>query len=231
MERSRLSRLAAILTFLQSKKLITATEIAKRFEVSVRTVYRDIRALEASGVPIYTEEGKGYSLVEGYRLPPVMFTEEEANALITAESLIIRNKDTSLVKHYIEAITKIKAVLGYEEKEKADLLSQRLVFMQNLKLDSTSDYLLSIQSAVIHFQRIDLQYLSLYKEELTERTVQPLALYSTRENWIMIAYCELREAQREFRLDQIKRLHVTEDLFDPHDFNLMEYFLGPNANP
>lgn len=231
MERSRLSRLAAILTFLQSKKLTTATEIAKRFEVSVRTVYRDIRALEASGVPIYTEEGKGYSLVEGYRLPPVMFTEEEANALITAESLIIRNKDTSLVKHYVEAITKIKSVLGYEEKEKANLLSQRLVFMQNLKQDSTSDYLLSIQSAVTNFQRIDLQYLSLYKEELTERSVQPLALYSTRENWIMIAYCELREAQREFRLDQIKQFYVTEDLFEPHDFDLKEYFLGPKPDP
>ncbi|MFK7923257.1 MAG: helix-turn-helix transcriptional regulator [Bacteroidia bacterium] len=227
MERSRLSRLAAILTFLQSKKLITATEIAKRFEVSVRTVYRDIRALEASGVPIYTEEGKGYSLVEGYRIPPVMFTEDEANALITAESLIIRNKDTSLVKHYVEAITKIKAVLGYEEKEKADLLSQRLVFMQNLKLDSTSDYLLSIQSAIINFQRIELKYLSLYKDELTERSVQPLALYSTQENWILIAYCELREAQREFRLDQIQELQLSEDLFEPHDFSLIEYFLGP----
>ncbi|MEM6348935.1 MAG: YafY family protein [Bacteroidota bacterium] len=231
MERSRLSRLAAILTYLQSKKLITATEIAKRFEVSVRTVYRDIRALEASGVPIYTEEGKGYSLVEGYRIPPVMFTEEEANALITAESLIIRNKDTSLVKHYVEAITKIKAVLGYEEKEKADLLSQRMVFIQNLGLNTTSDYLTSIQSAITNFQCIDLRYLSLYKEELTQRRVQPLALYSTHENWIMIAYCELREAQREFRLDQIQSLAVSEDLFEAHDFDLLEYFLGPKKHP
>ena len=70
----RLSRLTAILTQLQSKRIVTATSLAEKFDVNVRTIYRDIKALEESGVPIYTEEGKGYSLVEGYRIPPVMFT-------------------------------------------------------------------------------------------------------------------------------------------------------------
>ncbi|WP_299289594.1 HTH domain-containing protein [uncultured Mucilaginibacter sp.] len=79
-EISRLSRLIALLTQLQSKRLLTATEVSKKFDVSVRTVYRDIKALEQAGVPILMEEGKGYSLMEGYRLPPVMFTESEANA-------------------------------------------------------------------------------------------------------------------------------------------------------
>ena len=78
MEKTRLSRLTAILIQLQSKRLITSTELADKYGVSIRTIYRDIRALEEAGVPIYTEEGKGYSLSEGYRLPPVMFTEEEA---------------------------------------------------------------------------------------------------------------------------------------------------------
>ncbi len=80
-ETKRLSRLVALLTLLQTKRLITAAELADRFAVSTRTIYRDMRALENAGVPILTHEGKGYGLLEGYRLPPLTFTEQEANAL------------------------------------------------------------------------------------------------------------------------------------------------------
>ena len=96
-DKPRLTRLAAILTQLQSKKIVTAREIAEKHNVSLRTVYRDIKTIEHSGVPVFTEEGKGYSIVDGFNLPPVMFTEEEANALITAEKIIYRNKDLSLI--------------------------------------------------------------------------------------------------------------------------------------
>lgn len=111
----RLSRLTAILTQLQTKRLLTATNLADKFNVSVRTIYRDIRALEQAGVPIITEDGKGYSLMEGYKVPPVMFTESQANALILAEQLVLKNKDTSFIKDYTEAIDKIKAVLKQTE--------------------------------------------------------------------------------------------------------------------
>lgn len=70
----RVSRLTAVLTLLQTKKIITATEISKKFNISIRTVYRDIKSLEQAGVPVFTEEGRGYSLMEGYKLAPVMFT-------------------------------------------------------------------------------------------------------------------------------------------------------------
>ncbi|KKX47176.1 helix-turn-helix transcriptional regulator [Sphingobacterium sp. IITKGP-BTPF85] len=89
----RLSRLTAILTQLQTKRLITASELAEKFLVTKRTIYRDIKALEMAGVPILVEEGKGYSLMDGYRVSPIMFTESEANALITAEQLILKNKE------------------------------------------------------------------------------------------------------------------------------------------
>ncbi len=128
-ETSRLSRLTTILILLQSKRLLTATELSKKFNINVRTVYRDIRALEEAGIPICTEEGKGYSLMEGYTLPPVMFTESEASALITAEQHILRNKDVSLIKNYTEAIIKIKSksVFRYDLKDKADFLSKRII--------------------------------------------------------------------------------------------------------
>src|SRR3954468_7544728 len=96
----RLSRLIAILTQLQTRRMITATVLAQKFGVSVRTIYRDIRALEQAGVPVLTEEGKGYSLMEGYKNPPVMFSETQANALILAEQLVLMNKDSSFIKDY-----------------------------------------------------------------------------------------------------------------------------------
>ena len=107
----RVSRLTAILTQLQSVRLLTATKLADRFGVSVRTIYRDIKALEKAGVPIVTEEGKGYSLMEGYRIPPVMFSENEANALLTAELLVMASKDQSLINEFKSATQKIKTVL------------------------------------------------------------------------------------------------------------------------
>ena len=103
-QKPRLSRLTAILTQLQSSRLVTAKMLSEKHNVSIRTIYRDIRTLEKSGVPIVTEEGRGYSMMEGYQLPPVMFTEDEANALITAEQLVIKNKDASFVQYYTEEI-------------------------------------------------------------------------------------------------------------------------------
>src|SRR5579862_5885088 len=86
----RISRLMAILTQLQTKRILTSTRLAEKFGVSVRTIYRDVKTLERAGVPILAEDGKGYSLMEGYRIPPVMFTENEANALITTEQLVLK---------------------------------------------------------------------------------------------------------------------------------------------
>jgi predicted DNA-binding transcriptional regulator YafY len=143
----RLSRLTAILLQLQTKRISNASELAEKFSVSKRTIYRDIRALEQAGIPIFTEEGKGYSLVEGYTIPPIMFTESEANALITAEQLILKNKDTSFIKEYSEAINKVKSVLKRNTKDKANLLSDRIQFRYNLENDKTSNYLSTLQLA------------------------------------------------------------------------------------
>jgi predicted DNA-binding transcriptional regulator YafY len=124
---NRLSRLTAILIQLQSKRLLTAPVLAKKYGVSVRTIYRDIKSLEQSGVPIITEEGRGYRLMEGYRIPPVIFTESEANALITAEFIIKACTDGSLIKEFSLAIEKIKAVIPNRLKVRTETLEERLV--------------------------------------------------------------------------------------------------------
>ena len=222
-EKPRLSRLTSILTQLQSKRLLTAKEIAEKHQVSIRTVYRDIRTLEKSGVPIITEEGRGYTLMQGFNLPPIMFSESEANALITAEQLILKNKDESFIEHYKSAITKIKSVLRYQQKDKADLLSQRIAFRNNLENEKTSRYLMPIQSAITNFNVAKITYYSL-QNELSERSIEPFALYSTQGNWLLIAFCRLRNDFRAFRIDRIHQLFVLNQHFAPHPMTLQEYF-------
>lgn len=221
-ETKRLSRLTAILTQLQTKRLLTSTELADKFSVSVRTIYRDIRALEQAGVPIITEEGKGYTLMEGYKIPPVMFTETQANALITAEQLVLKNKDASFIKDYSEAIEKVKAVLKYSQKDKVNLLSERTRFNQNLNRERNSNNLSELQFALTNFRLVNIDYINA-DEKTTSRIIEPFALLST-ENWLLVAYCQLREEFRFFRLDRIKKLQVLNEYFEPHKMTLQEYF-------
>ncbi len=222
-EKPRLSRLTAILTQLQSKRVVTATYLAEKHGVSVRTIYRDIRTLEKSGIPIVTEEGKGYSLMEGYQLPPVLFTEDEANALITAEQLVLKSKDQSFTDHYSSAITKIKSVLKYSQKDKADLLSDRVYFGGNNRLEKTSNYLMKLQSAITNFQLMEVHYRSSENKE-TKRTIEPFALYNNRGNWLLIAFCRLRDEFRAFRIDYIENLIPLDDVFTPHNMTIVDYF-------
>lgn len=219
----RLSRLTAILTQLQTKRLLTATELAAKFFVSTRTIYRDIRALEQAGVPIITEDGKGYSLMEHYRLPPVMFTENEANALITAEQIIMKNKDASFVKTYSEAITKIKAILNHSVNDKANLLAERVYFAENETEEKTSNYLLSIQFALTNFCQTSITYTD-EANNITDRIIEPFALLSTQEKWLLVAWCRLRNTFRFFRLDRINKLAILSEKFEPHKLSLQEYF-------
>ena len=220
----RLSRLSAILTLLQSKRIITASELAEKFNISTRTAYRDIKALELAGIPIFTEEGKGYSLVEGYSLPPIMFTEKEENALITAGELISKNRDKSLVDNHNNAISKIRSVLRFQNKDKAEILSERVFYFNNFNKEITSNNLSTIQVAITDLELVKIKYRSISKDEITQRIIEPQAIYHTSENWIMIAWCRLRNNYREFRLDKIQFLEILNKKFKSRDFNLREYF-------
>lgn len=219
----RISRLTAIVTQLQTKRLLTAPELAAKFSVSVRTIYRDIRALEEAGIPIYVEEGKGYSLMEHYRLPPVMFTESEANALIIAEQLVLNNKDSSFIKDYSAAIDKIKSVLTLNIKDKANLLTNRTQFKQIENIERTSSNLSILQFALTNFLLAKIEYAN-EANETTERIIEPFALLSARANWLLVAWCVLRQDFRYFRLDRIKKIEILSETFTPHDLTLQEYF-------
>lgn len=219
---NRLSRLTAILIQLQTKRVVTASELSRKFEVSKRTIYRDIKALESAGVPILTEEGKGYTLMEGYSIPPVMFTDKQANALILAEQLVLNSMDASFVKDYSEAIDKIKSILRYTVKDKANLLASRTQFNEVLNKERNSSNLSDLQNALTNYHLVRLEYIN--KEGIaTNRLVEPFAVLSA-ENWYLIAFCRLRKEFRFFRLDRIQKIEILSENFEPHNMTLQEYF-------
>lgn len=221
-ETNRLSRLTAILIQFQTKRIVTAFELSEKFQVSKRTIYRDIKSLEQAGVPIITEEGKGYTLMEGYKIPPVMFTEKQANALILAEQLVLQNKDASFVKDYSEAIDKIKSILRYNIKDKANLLTNRTQYNQVIHQERNSNNLSDLQNALTNYNLVKIQYTN--KEgTATNRLIEPFAILSS-DNWYLVAWCRLRKEFRFFRLDRIQKMEVLSKHFEPHNLTLQEYF-------
>ncbi|MGD1848012.1 MAG: helix-turn-helix transcriptional regulator [Salibacteraceae bacterium] len=221
---SRLSRLTALLLKLQAQPAVSVESLAAHFEVSKRTVYRDLGALEQAGVPIVPIEGKGYGLMEGYRLPPIMFTEEEANALIFGEKLIAKTKDASLIEEFRKATDKIKSVLRSSEKEKVDFLANRTIIGKNWDDERTSNYLSEIQKALTNFQVIRIAYQKDGASEPSVREVEPFAIYhNTSENWVLVAWCRLRKEFRSFRIDRIQALTFPLEKFIPHEMTLDEY--------
>jgi predicted DNA-binding transcriptional regulator YafY len=220
---NRLDRLTSILIQLQSKRLITAPEIAIRFEVTSRTIYRDIQTLRLAGVPIGEEEGKGYFLVEGYRLPPVMFTAEEARALLTTSKILNYHSEDSLKQNYESALLKIKAVLSLNDKDKLEFLNSRIGFQKPWA--PTSLYLDTIQHSITESQKLKIKYQAREEEQTTERTIQPYAVYFSGAVWSTIAFCELRHEMREFRLDRIKELNLQQTHFKPNMTFSMEHYL------
>src|SRR6202000_578170 len=105
---NRIDRISAILIQLQSRRVVKAGDIAERFNISLRTVYRDVKTLEHAGIPIIGEAGVGYSIMDGYRLPPVMFTREEATAFLTAEKIVEKMTDDSTAAHHKSSMYKIR---------------------------------------------------------------------------------------------------------------------------
>ena len=223
---NRIDRLSAILIQLQTKRVVRAEEIADRFEISLRTVYRDVKALMEAGVPIGSEAGKGYFIVDGYHLPPVMFTQSEASALMVAAKLVEKMTDKSVRAEFASALNKIRAVLNDREKDHLESLQQHVEVWQQAKPESAfpDRFLTDIQRAVVAKEVLHMDYFPGYNDQLTVREVEPIGLFYYGEAWHLIAWCRLRGGYRDFRADRIKELRNTGQKFDPRNlFTLKEY--------
>jgi predicted DNA-binding transcriptional regulator YafY len=209
---NRIDRLAAILIQLQSRPLVKAQDIAEKFFISLRTVYRDIKALEEAGVPVIGEAGTGYRLMEGYKLPPVMFNMDEATALLTASKLVQSKTDAGISKHYIAALDKIRAILRHSEKDHIEEIDEHIAVMNHPSIvyqPQAELYLQSILKAIGSSSVIEINYTSLEKNESTIRKVEPVGIYYLGSHWYLVAFCQMRKDYRNFRTDKITRLTIT----------------------
>lgn len=212
---NRIDRLSAILIQLQSRRLVKAQHLADKFSISLRTVYRDVHALQEAGVPVIGEAGTGYSLMEGYKLPPVMFNEDEASALLTAAKLMQSKTDATSSKHYASALDKIKAVLRLTEKDHIEEIDEHVMVVQHPAIRSeppTDLYLQPILKAIANTVVIDLRYNAIETNEITHRKVEPVGIYNLGNHWHLVAFCRLRNDYRNFRTDRIENLICTDEL-------------------
>ncbi|MFQ5627549.1 MAG: helix-turn-helix transcriptional regulator [bacterium] len=226
---NRIDRLVAIILLMQSRKLIRACDIAEHFEISTRTVYRDMNALCEAGVPVAAEAGEGYSLVEGYHLPPIMFTPEEASALFTGGTFVEHLTDASIRKHAESALLKIRSVLPATTQDYLEKLQASTAVYARPPGNSNGfrdDVLVTIQDALVHRNLLTLEYYSNYRETFSKRDIEPLGLLYYGNHWHLIAYCRLRQDYRDFRTDRIRSIRAKEQTFASRaGFSLKNYLL------
>jgi predicted DNA-binding transcriptional regulator YafY len=152
-----------------------------------------------------------------------MFSENHINALILAEQLVLKTSDASFIKDYSEATTKVKAGLTYANRDKANLLSERTEFDQNKNRKRTSTNISDLQVAITHFFIVKIEYCN-EANITTNRLIEPFALLNTDENWLLVAWCRLRNEFRYFRLDRIGEMEILKETFASHEMSLQEYF-------
>lgn len=219
----------AILTQLQSKRIVKAQELADRFGVSLRTIYRDIKTLENSGVPISSEAGVGYSIVEGYKLPPVMFTREEAVSFVAAEKLMEHLTDRSLGNAFQSAMFKVKSVLRWTDKDRIDELTANILVSpkKNQFRKEVPNALEILMNGIVNKKQVYILYQSFDAEKPSGRNIEPIGLYHDKECWYLVAYCHLRKDHRNFRSDRILKINGLDTSFTLQHRKLDTYLQKP----
>ncbi|GAB7080200.1 helix-turn-helix transcriptional regulator [Megalodesulfovibrio paquesii] len=219
----RLDRLLALILYLQSRRAATAEDMARHFGLSVRTIYRDMRALGEAGVPLAAEAGVGYALVKGYHLPPVNFTAAEAGALATSRMLLQRAADPTLLAHMDAALMKIDAVLSPASRLQLERLLHGLGTAAALPSPPQADLAL-LQQALAQRQVLRFLYQGYGKTTASVRTVEPHGLLFYLDRWHLIAWCRERQAYRDFRTDRMRNLELLDERFPPREgFSSLAY--------
>jgi len=221
----RFDRTLAILVLLQSRRLVKAQQLSERFGVSLRTIYRDIRSLEAAGVPIIGEAGQGYTIMEGYRLPPVMFTREEAGSFVAAEKLMQKFSDAGLGRYFESAMNKVKSVLKGGEKDWIAALEGKVWAAPGHELfnQAIPDALEILFESIAAQKQVFLKYQSFGAAVASSRFIEPVGVFHENAHWYLYAFCHLRDEYRQFRTDRILAIHRTDKPFSRQHGNAGPY--------
>jgi len=225
---NRTDRLVALILYLQGRRVVRAEEMAEHFEISVRTVYRDLAALGEAGVPIAGEAGVGYSLMKSYHLPPVAFTAEEASAFFLGGEMVRQFADASLHAPMNSALEKLRAVLPRDRQEQVERLTRNTVVVGRASRTNpdpaAEPCLLTLQQGIAQRRVVRLAYRARNREEDTVRDVEPLGVVFYGGAWYLVAWCRLRRDFRHFRIDRIRRLDHGRETFPPRPgFSLAQH--------
>jgi predicted DNA-binding transcriptional regulator YafY len=227
---NRVDRLMAYLLLFQSRGMMRAQDFARRFEISERTVYRDIQALSEVGVPIAAMPGEGYRLMEGYYLPPIAFSPAEARALFLAVSMLAgfaAEGETQTAAR--TALEKVRAVLPAATLRQLEALQAAIHFFAfpHAPLDFDDALFIRLQEAIHRRQVVHLRYHAQHTNEVTEREVEPIQLALIDKAWVLNAYCRLRQGPRVFRLDRMDKVMLRPEQFTPRNLGDQSPKPGP----
>jgi predicted DNA-binding transcriptional regulator YafY len=228
---NRIDRLFGMVTLLQARRYVPAERLAEHFSISVRTVYRDMRALGEQGIPVSFEAGRGYFLVPGYFLPPVSFTPEEASALLLLETLGATLADHSVQPLVAAALQKVRAVLRPADQARLTQLDHSIQLAVPEYQEHHTQHLAPMQQAIAGHHVLELAYQD--KEgHATQRRVEPIGLVFYNFTWHLVGWCQLRQAYRQFRVARVQQLTATSLPFtNPAPLSLPAYLASLNLPP
>ena len=210
----RFDRILKLFFLLQSKPVVTMAELQKRFGTSERTLYRDLKALEAAGVPVLNEAGEGYSIMEGFRMQPSRFSQEEMVSLVVAEKMMQKHETQFIRQHFDAALIKIKSSFRFHQKNDSLQLENTLQFTANTKNDQYLPNVLDVMvNAILRKKITAIHYVNRDEDSAKPRQVEPVGVFYESSNWYAIAYCHLRNDYRNFRLDRVKKIVLSETDF------------------
>jgi len=228
---NRFDRVTALLLMLQTRSVVTASFLSEHFDVTERTVYRDIRTLENAGVPIGSEAGVGYFLEKGYRLPPVSFTLDEAASLLLGEKLLSSSLDQNSHGDYKQALNKVRAVLDVSDKDYLSSLDADIEVLEinesaARQSDNDDRWLRECRSVLVRRQIVRIAYAANNVKDATSREIEPIGLFYYSRHWHMIAWCRLRDDYRDFRLDRIVEFEPLHEQFPRHSRETLQDYLA-----
>lgn len=253
---NRFDRVTSLLLLLQTRTVVTAQFLADHFDVTERTIYRDIRTLENAGVPIGSEAGVGYFLEKGYHLPPVSYTLDEAAALLLGEKLLLGSLDAGSYADYQLALNKVRAVLDSADKDHLNSLAGDIeVLPTGLGLNavrgigevgaggsedrgdtkpgalrpnnaSADRWMKEARHVLVRRQVVDITYAAGSQGTPSDRHIEPIGLFYYSLHWHLIAWCRLRQGYRDFRLDRIERFEPQSEQFPKHSRDSLQDYLA-----
>jgi len=218
----RADRLFQIVQYLRGRRLTTAAQLARWLEISERTVYRDIRDLSLSGVPVEGEAGVGYRLSHGFDLPPIMFSLDEVEALVTGARMVEAWAGAELASHARSAIAKIALALPKSRREE---IERTRLFAPGFHVPkAVAAGLDTIRQGILRGRKLRFKYED-KEQQHSIRTVRPLAAAFWGGSWTVSAWCETRQDFRNFRLDRMREMALLEETFEEEPGKSLDDYL------